>query len=144
MVNVSPHDSAPDSSNDPEPASFVAGEAGEAGKAETPDVGRGAFDRELCDLVADTAPALFAVCEEVAVDTDTADGWVVAWGIVCADGQTYAMPADSHRMAMSLASPERALWWFGGWRGAGVRLVWLNRAGSATFDASQATARSAA
>jgi hypothetical protein len=143
MPEPTPHHAPPVSStpsNDPNAPTFpdrpVAG-AGERTATPAhplaPD-----FDRELCELVADTAPAVFAVCEQDGQGTEFPDGWVVAWGLTREDGVTYAVGAGvgpEGNRAMTLTSPQRALWWFGGWRGADVRLVWLRAAPGATYDA---------
>ncbi|MEV6976066.1 hypothetical protein [Kitasatospora sp. NPDC093806] len=88
------------------------------------------FDQELCGLVLDTAPRLFAV---VQVDGDDADGWVVAWGLANDDGPTHLISLDGHTR-MNLASPERAVRHFTGRPGITARLVWLAQPGTATLD----------
>ncbi|MET8539642.1 hypothetical protein ABZW03_03135 [Kitasatospora sp. NPDC004799] len=86
------------------------------------------FDQELCGLVVDTEPRLFAV---VQVCGDGADGWVAAWGLADSDGQTHAIGVDG-RMRMTLGSPERTLRHFSRRAGITARLIWLAQPGSAT------------
>jgi hypothetical protein len=95
------------------------------------------FDRELCGLVVDTAPRLFAVvqvCDEGHAD---ADGWVAAWGLVDNDGPTHLVSIDG-QARMTLASPERALRHFTGRPGITARLVWLAQPGAAAIDRPEA------
>ncbi|MFF1867276.1 hypothetical protein [Kitasatospora herbaricolor] len=95
------------------------------------------FDQELCELVLDTAPRLFAVVQVCDGGTSQADGWVVAWGLADGDGPTHVVSLDG-RTRMTLASPERALRLFAGHPGVTARLVWLARSGAATLDRAEA------
>lgn len=95
------------------------------------------FEQELCELVQDTAPRLFAVVQVCDGGTPQADGWVVAWGLADGDGPTHVVSLDG-RTRMTLASPERALCLFAGHPGITARLVWLARSGAATLDQAEA------
>ncbi|MFD7901589.1 hypothetical protein ACFV4G_05025 [Kitasatospora sp. NPDC059747] len=91
------------------------------------------FEQELCALVLDTAPRLFAVvqvCDEGAAD---ADGWIVAWGLADADGPTHVISIDG-RARMTLTSPERAVRHFTTRPGISARLVWLAQPAAAALD----------
>ncbi|MFG2846800.1 hypothetical protein ACGF12_27040 [Kitasatospora sp. NPDC048296] len=98
---------------------------------------RSLFDRELCGLVLDTAPRLFAVAHVCGDGAGDADGWVVAWGLVDSDGLTHVIGVDG-RTRMTLASPERAVRHFGGRPGITARLVWLAQPGAAALDRAEA------
>lgn len=77
------------------------------------------FAQEAAGLVADEAPRLFALLEEVG---DREDGWIVAWGmafpdhahLVCVNGLTNHMVVDSAERARRLLSQR-----------ATIRLVWV-------------------
>ncbi|MER7752769.1 hypothetical protein [Kitasatospora sp. NPDC097643] len=97
----------------------------------------GAFDQELCGLVLDTAPRLFAVVQVCDEGHEDADGWVVAWGLVDNDGPTYVIGVDG-RARITLASPERAVRHFARPPGVTVRLVWLAQPGAAVLDRAEA------
>ncbi|MER7753182.1 hypothetical protein [Kitasatospora sp. NPDC097643] len=97
----------------------------------------GPFDRELCELVLDTAPRLFAVVQVCGNSPADADGWVVAWGLVDDDGPTHVISVDG-QARMTLASPERALRHFAGRPGITSRLVWLAQPGAAGLDRAEA------
>ncbi|MEV7025014.1 hypothetical protein [Kitasatospora sp. NPDC093558] len=95
------------------------------------------FEQELCALVLDTVPRLFAVvqvCDEGAAD---ADGWVVAWGLADDTGPTYVITVDG-RARMTLASPERAVRHFTGRPGTTARLIWLAQPDAAAMDQAEA------
>ncbi|MGW3232718.1 hypothetical protein [Kitasatospora sp. NPDC001095] len=98
---------------------------------------RSLFDQELCGLVLDTAPRLFAVVQVCGDGSEDADGWVVAWGIADCDGPAHVIGVDG-RMRMTLASPERALRHFAGRSGITARLVWLEQPGAAALDRAEA------
>ncbi|MBD0672908.1 hypothetical protein [Streptomyces sp. CBMA156] len=96
-----------------------------------------AFDRELCGLVLDTAPRLFAVvqvCDEGRAD---ADGWVAAWGFADAAGSTHVIGVDG-RTRLTLPSPERAAHHFSRRPGITARLVWLSPPTAAATDRAEA------
>jgi hypothetical protein len=104
------------------------------------------FDQEVCSLVLDTAPRLFAVVQEFALDDGWRDAEVAAWGIAYEDGRVDVISVDGVRR-FSLPSPERATWHFarlaadaraGGEAGVTARLVWLTPSRAATFDAAEA------
>ncbi|MEU4119836.1 hypothetical protein AB0F71_35720 [Kitasatospora sp. NPDC028055] len=95
------------------------------------------FDQELCELVLDTAPRLFAVVQVCGSGLADADGWVVAWGLVDRDGPTHVIGIDG-RARMTLASPERALRHFAGRPGITSQLVWLAQPGAAGLDRAEA------
>ncbi|MFJ2778505.1 hypothetical protein [Kitasatospora sp. NPDC087315] len=95
------------------------------------------FDQELCGLVLDTAPQLFAVVQVYDDSREGTDGWVVAWGLANGDGPTYVVGVDG-RTRLTLASPERAVHLFTGQPGITARLVWLAQPGTATLDRTQA------
>ncbi|MEU8513992.1 hypothetical protein AB0C76_20740 [Kitasatospora sp. NPDC048722] len=95
------------------------------------------FDQELCGLVLDTAPRLFAVVQVCGDGGADSDGWVVAWGLVDSDGPTHVVGIDG-RTRMALASPEHAVRHFA-WRpGITARLVWLAQPGAAAIDRADA------
>ncbi|MET8697955.1 hypothetical protein ABZW10_03595 [Kitasatospora sp. NPDC004723] len=91
------------------------------------------FDRELCELVHDTAPKLFAVVQVHRPDGEEADGWVVAWGLATEEGPAHVVSIDGHTR-MTLASPERALRLFTTRPDLTSRLVWLTQPGAAALD----------
>lgn len=95
------------------------------------------FGEELCALVVDTAPQVFAVVQECGVGTAEADGWVVAWGMVHGDGRVQVVSADGE-VRMSLSAPERALRFFGRGEGVSARLVWLDSARAASLERAEA------
>ncbi|MFI9362003.1 hypothetical protein ACIG5E_13210 [Kitasatospora sp. NPDC053057] len=91
------------------------------------------FDQELCGLVLDTAPRLFAVVQVCDEGQPDADGWVAAWGLVDNDGPTHVICLYG-QARMTLASPERALRHFTGQPGITARLVWLDQPDTAAID----------
>ncbi|HJD84555.1 hypothetical protein [Kitasatospora aureofaciens] len=91
------------------------------------------FDQELCGLVLDTAPRLFAVVQVCDEGREDADGWVAAWGLVDHAGPTHVITLDG-RARMTLPSPERALRHFAGRPGITARLVWLAQPDTAAID----------
>ncbi|MBV6695892.1 hypothetical protein KV557_01970 [Kitasatospora aureofaciens] len=95
------------------------------------------FDQELCGLVLDTAPRLFAVVQVYGDGLEDADGWVVAWGLADDDGLTHVIGIDG-RMRMTLASPEHAVRHFAVRPGITARLVWPARPGAAALDRAEA------
>ncbi|MFF2077496.1 hypothetical protein ACFVXG_22420 [Kitasatospora sp. NPDC058162] len=95
------------------------------------------FDQELCGLVLDTAPQLFAVVQVCGEGRADADGWVVAWGIVENDGPTHVIGIGG-RTRMTLTAPERALRHFAGRPGITSRLVWLAQPGTARLNQAEA------
>ncbi|GAA1946075.1 hypothetical protein [Kitasatospora viridis] len=95
------------------------------------------FEQELCGLVLDTAPRLFAVVHVSDEGTEVADGWVVAWGI--ADGEKSAcIVSVAGQTQMALTSPECAVHLFAGRPGITARLVWLAAPGAAALDGAEA------
>ncbi|MEW1724471.1 hypothetical protein [Streptomyces sp. NPDC093109] len=74
----------------------------------------------LAEVVADSAPRLFAVVQEVG---DREDGWVAAWGLAFEDRAEVVAGGGGGRMC--LPSAEGALRYFG--RGGEVRasLYWV-------------------
>ncbi|MFE4360139.1 MULTISPECIES: hypothetical protein [Streptomycetaceae] len=88
------------------------------------------FDQELCGLVLDTAPRLFAV---VQVCGENADGWVAAWGLADSDGRSHVISING-RTRMTLPSPERAVRHFSGRPGITARLIWLSPPKAATVS----------
>ncbi|MFJ6138261.1 hypothetical protein [Kitasatospora sp. NPDC092286] len=95
------------------------------------------FDQELCGLVLDTAPRLFAVVQVCGNGRADADGWVVAWGLADGDGSTYVVGVDG-QTRMTVASPERAVHLFTGQPGITARLVWLAQPAAAALDRAEA------
>ncbi|MBV6695822.1 hypothetical protein [Kitasatospora aureofaciens] len=95
------------------------------------------FDQELCGLVLDTAPRLFAVVQVCGDGLADADGWVVAWGLADSDGPAHVIGIDG-RARMTLASPERAVRHFAGRPGITARLVWLAQPSAAAMDRAEA------
>lgn len=91
------------------------------------------FDQELCALVLDIAPRLFAVVQVFGNNPTDADGWVVAWGFVDSEGPAHVIGIDG-RARLTLASPERALRHFAGQPGLTSRLVWLAQPSTARLD----------
>ncbi|RKT10995.1 hypothetical protein BX285_4929 [Streptomyces sp. 1114.5] len=95
------------------------------------------FDQELCGLVLDTAPRMFAVVQVCGEGFADADGWVVAWGLVDDPGPTHVISVDG-RARMTLASPDRVLRHFAGRPGITSRLVWLAQPRAAAMNQSEA------
>ncbi|MER7581493.1 hypothetical protein [Kitasatospora sp. NPDC097691] len=95
------------------------------------------FDQELCGLVLDTAPRMFAVVQVCGNGGEDSDGWVVAWGFVDSDGPTHVLGVDG-RLLLALASPERAVRHFGRQPGITARLIWLAQPGAAVLDRADA------
>ncbi|MFE6871262.1 hypothetical protein ACFVFS_32480 [Kitasatospora sp. NPDC057692] len=91
------------------------------------------FDQELCGLVLDTAPRLFAVVQVHHVGGEDVDGCVVAWGLAGDNGPTHLIGTDGHTR-MTLAAPERALRYFTARPDLTARLVWLAQPGAATLN----------
>ncbi|WP_316519963.1 hypothetical protein [Kitasatospora brasiliensis] len=92
-----------------------------------------AFDQELCGLVLDIAPRLFAVVQVCDLGLPDADGWVAAWGIVDSSGSTHVTSLTG-RTQMTLTSPDRAVHHFSRRPGITARLVWLAQPTSAVTD----------
>ncbi|WP_051765147.1 hypothetical protein [Streptomyces sp. NRRL F-5135] len=88
-----------------------------------------AYEREVRELVRDTAPRLFAVVVEYRAGTADADAVVAAWGIAHEDGKAEVSGAEvgdgGCGRRWSLASAEGALRHFGRAEGCSARLVWL-------------------
>ncbi|MFI6153774.1 hypothetical protein ACIBCA_13860 [Kitasatospora sp. NPDC051170] len=95
------------------------------------------FEQELCGLVIDAAPRLFAVVQVCGEGPLGADGWVVAWGLAEESGAAHVTGVDG-RTRMTLASPERVLRFFAGPPGVSARLVWLAQPGAAVLDEAEA------
>ncbi|WP_030246789.1 hypothetical protein [Streptomyces sp. NRRL S-350] len=91
------------------------------------------FDQELCELVLDTAPRLFAVVQVWGEGPPDVDGWVAAWGVADHSGRTHVMSVDG-QARMTLTSPDRALRHFTGRPGITARLVWLAQPSAAAMD----------
>ncbi|MFB7470440.1 hypothetical protein [Kitasatospora sp. NPDC056184] len=91
------------------------------------------FDQELCGLVLDTAPRLFAVVQVHHVGGEDVDGCVVAWGLAGNTGPTHLVSTDGHTR-MTVTAPERALRYFTARPGLTTRLVWLAQPGAATLN----------
>jgi hypothetical protein len=96
-----------------------------------------AFDKELCTLVADMAPRLFAVVQVYDTDSGEADGCVAAWGVAYNDGHAHVTSTDG-RFQLSLRSPERATRWFARDTGIRTKLVWLVQPRTATLNRTEA------
>ncbi|RDG34214.1 hypothetical protein [Streptomyces corynorhini] len=85
------------------------------------------YERELYELVRDTAPRLFAVVVEYR-DGDGAedkDAAVVAWGLAHEDGAADVTRVDGGGGRLRLAAPENVARYFGRADGCSPRLVWL-------------------
>ncbi|MFD7506863.1 hypothetical protein [Streptomyces sp. NPDC059850] len=95
------------------------------------------FDGEVRSLVLDTAPRLFAVVQEFALEDGWRDAEVAAWGLAYEDGRVDVISADGTRR-FSLPSAERATWHYGRMDGVTARLVWLTPSRAATFDRAEA------
>ncbi|MEV7020763.1 hypothetical protein [Kitasatospora sp. NPDC093558] len=95
------------------------------------------FDQELCGLVLDTAPRLFAVVQVRGEGLPDVDGWVVAWGVADHSGRAHVISIDG-RARMTLATPHRALHHFAGRPGITARLVWLAQPSAAAMDRTEA------
>ncbi|MFH8789488.1 hypothetical protein [Streptomyces roseoverticillatus] len=91
------------------------------------------LDEEICALVLDSAPRMFAIVQETDLAEGVTDAEVVAWGIAHEDGPVDVIGANGHN-TLRLRSPERALWWYGEKCGERARLVWLGPAGAAALD----------
>ncbi|MFF9642405.1 hypothetical protein [Kitasatospora aureofaciens] len=104
----------------------------------TPQLPNGpTFDQELCGLVLDTAPRLFAVVQVWGDGLPDVDGWVVAWGVAGPSGRAHVIGIDG-QARMALTSPDRALRHFAGRPGITARLVWLAQPSAAAVDRSEA------
>ncbi|WP_413801031.1 hypothetical protein [Streptomyces iranensis] len=97
----------------------------------------GEFDNEVCALVRDIAPRLFAVVQECDLATECADARVAAWGMAYDDGGAYVIGVGG-TVAMSLGSPERAVRHDGRREGISARLVWLAPGAGATSTRAEA------
>ncbi|MER7670895.1 hypothetical protein ABTY61_20840 [Kitasatospora sp. NPDC096128] len=95
------------------------------------------FDQELCELVLDTAPRVFAVVQVCGDSSADADGWVAAWGLADPYGPTHVITLDG-RTRLTLTSPERALRHFSRHPGITARLVWLTHPDTAALDQPEA------
>lgn len=95
------------------------------------------FDQELCGLVLDTAPRLFAVVQVCDEGLPDVDGWVVAWGVVDHRGRAHVISIDG-QARMTLTSPYRALRHFAERPGITARLVWLARPTAAALEQAEA------
>ncbi|SOB85323.1 hypothetical protein [Streptomyces sp. 1331.2] len=95
------------------------------------------FEQELCELVLDTAPRLFAVVQVSDEGLADADGWVVAWGFANGDGSAHVIGIDG-RARLTLSSPDRAVRHFAGRPGITSRLIWLAQPGAATTSRAEA------
>ncbi|MDX3226007.1 hypothetical protein [Streptomyces sp. ME19-01-6] len=95
------------------------------------------FDREVCALVLDTAPRMFAVVQECDMGTEFADAHVAAWGMAYEDGSAHVIGLGG-AVTMSLGSPERAVWHYGRRKGVSARLVWLGPGSGAAFTRAEA------
>ncbi|WP_413807519.1 hypothetical protein [Streptomyces sp. OE57] len=95
------------------------------------------FDKEVCALVRDTAPRLFAVVQEYDLETEYADAHVAAWGMAYDDGSAHVIGVGGI-VTMSLQSPERAVRHYGRREGISARLVWLDPGAGATFARAEA------
>ncbi|MFI0821713.1 hypothetical protein ACH4TX_39785 [Streptomyces sp. NPDC021098] len=107
---------------------------------ETPDT-PDTFDKELCDLVIDFAPRLFAVVQEYDVEPGLRDGVIAAWGLAFDDGAVRVASVDGTRQLV-LNSPERAIRYFGPRPDGSLqaaRLVWLAPSKAAAFDRAERT-----
>jgi hypothetical protein len=82
------------------------------------------FDHEVRELVAETAPRLFAVVEEFNTDSGAPDARVAAWGMAYQDG-TAQVTTTEGRTHLSLRSPERATRWISRRPGCSASLVWV-------------------
>src|ERR1044072_7164605 len=99
---------------------------------ETPET----FNKELCDLVIDFAPRLFALIQEYDVEPGLRDGVIAAWGLAFEDGAVRVASVDGTRQLV-LNSPERAIRYFGPRSDGSIqtaRLVWLKPSGVATLE----------
>ncbi|CDR07253.1 hypothetical protein [Streptomyces iranensis] len=95
------------------------------------------FDKEVCALVRDTTPRLFAVVPEYDLGTEYADAHVAAWGMAYDDGSAHVIGVGG-AVTMSLRAPERAVWHYGRREGISARLVWLAPGAGATFTRAEA------
>jgi hypothetical protein len=84
------------------------------------------FDEKVRQMVADTAPRVFAV---VQVYGEREDGRVAAWGFAYEDeegGQVFDIVSVEGRLRLRLVSLERLAWWFGRDPLISVRVEWVN------------------
>ncbi|MBL1115016.1 hypothetical protein JK364_21835 [Streptomyces sp. 110] len=91
------------------------------------------FDQELCDLALDQAPRVFAVAVQYEVEPGMQDGEIAAWGLAYDDGSAHVVTANG-RHRLTLASPERAMWWFGREKGITTRIVWFAAPTAPAFE----------
>ncbi|MFE4828886.1 hypothetical protein [Streptomyces sp. NPDC056672] len=95
------------------------------------------FERELYELVRDTAPRLFAVVVEYCAGTADADARVVAWGLAYEDGKAEVTQIESGRR-WQLTAPDHAVRYFPRSKECSPRLVWLAPPAVDVHDQAQA------
>jgi hypothetical protein len=89
------------------------------------------FTAEINKMVAEDAPRLFALCEEIG---DRVDAGTAAWGLSFEDGHTElvsGLHSPRTRTTVICHSAERAREWFAAHSkktGCTVRLVWVDQA----------------
>ncbi|MFD5748772.1 hypothetical protein [Streptomyces sp. NPDC127033] len=78
------------------------------------------FSKIMEEIVADTAPRLFAVFHEEGQEDD---GWVAAWGLAFDDRTEAVTPGGGLRVTTS--SPEQVVRHFSRSKGLTAHLVWV-------------------
>ncbi|MFC9425804.1 hypothetical protein [Streptomyces sp. NPDC056987] len=78
------------------------------------------FSKIMEEIVADTAPRLFAVFHEEGQEDD---GWVAAWVLAFDDRAEVVTPGGALRLTTS--SPEQAVRHFSRGEGVTAHLVWV-------------------
>lgn len=85
----------------------------------SPLCGREEFESLVAEMVADSAPRLFALVQELG---DRADGRIAGWGVTFESGQTDVIANGRY---LSLKSPESALRFFSRGKLVRARTVWV-------------------
>ena len=86
-----------------------------------PMCGEEEFTRLMSEMVAEEAPRLFALVQEIG---DRVDGRIAAWGLAFKDSaEVVGVAPGTH---MSLRSTESAVRWFSRGEDVQARLVWLS------------------
>ncbi|MFJ1600262.1 hypothetical protein [Streptomyces sp. NPDC088261] len=86
------------------------------------------FERELYELVRDTAPRLFAVVVESGIGTEDRDAVVIAWGLAYEDGKAEVTQVGGGRR-WRLEAADHVMRFVRRSEGCAPRLVWLAPAG---------------
>jgi hypothetical protein len=97
-----------------------------AGRAYDPTNPSDRFTRGVHELVAATAPRLFAVVEEFRTEDGTPDAEVAAWGLALADGSAH-LHATRDNVHLSTRSPDSAATLIALGRRTDAYVIWPDR-----------------